>query len=225
MKYSRVQIEVMARAAGWGSRAKEASYVAREESGGDAGIVNEIGAVGLLQILQPTHVKDHPGWTVAWLKNPINNLKAGKILFDQAGQKWDGPWLDSRDKGATGGWAQYIGKGSSGGATQVDDDPCELLKGTPGYEFCVQDNSGGGGGADITDLPAQIGRLAQLAAKAGNWAADPANWLRVAYVVGGGVLAIAAVNVVARPYLRPVYGAVRDVIPTRTIRDVRNQMR
>lgn len=223
MKYSRVQIEVMARAAGWGSQSKNASYVAIEESGGDASIVNSIGATGLMQINQPVHVGAHPTWTKTWLKNPINNLKAAKVLYDAAGQKWDGPWLDSRDKGATGGWGKHVSGGGSGGASQIADDPCADIKG-PAKEYCERDRDGipqediPDYGSGFTDIPMQLGRIVEVLTKGANWAAEPANWLRVGYVVGGGVLAIAAVNVVARPYVQPVLRAAGDVIPTQSTR-------
>lgn len=238
MKYSRAEIQAMAVLAGWGTRARDASYVAMAESSGDAGIVNSIGAVGLMQVNQPVHVKAHPTWTVAWLKNPVNNLRAAKVLFDEAG-RWDGPWLDSRDKGGlptgNGGWGQYV-KGS--GATQVSD-PCDGITGDA-RDYCEKGQNGGGGGstappsdpdaygdpysADLFGtggLVYQLGRLAQVVTKGANWMSDPGNWVRVVYVVGGGVLAIAAVNVVARPVVAPAVQAVQQVTPTRTYRRVR----
>lgn len=220
----------MAVLAGWGVRASDASWVAMAESSGDAGIVNSIGAVGLMQILQPTHVKDHPTWTVRWLQNPVNNLRAAKVLFDAAGQKWDGPWLDSRDKGGlptgNGGWGQHV-KGS--GVTSVSD-PCAGLTGDMkkrceeskgGTQDIPIDPSDPGAGTDLGALVGQVGRLAQVTVKAANWMADPANWVRVVYVVGGGILAVAAVNVVARPVVAPVGQAVRQVVPARTYRRAR----
>lgn len=230
MRYSRAEIQAYAVLAGWGTRASDASWVAMAESGGDAAIVNSIGAVGLMQILQPTHVKSHPTWTVAWLQNPVNNLRAAKVLFDAAGQRWDGPWLDSRDKGGlptgNGGWAQHV---KASGATTVSD-PCEGLTGD--MKKRCQESQGGtqdipidpndpGSQTDLLGLATQVGRLAQVTAKAANWMADPANWVRVVYVVGGGVLAIAAVNVVARPVVAPAVQAVQQVVPTRTYRRAR----
>ncbi len=230
MRYSRAEIQAMAVLAGWGTRARDASYVAMAESSGDASVVNSIGAVGLMQILQPTHVKAHPTWTVTWLKNPVNNLRAGKVLFDEAG-RWDGPWLDSRDKGGlptgNGGWGQYV---KASGVTTVSD-PCENLTGDM-KKRCEESNGGtsdipidpndpGATGGSLGDLVLQVGRLAQVTVKAANWMADPANWVRVVYVVGGGVLAVAAVNVIARPVVTPTVQAVGQVIPRKTYRRVR----
>lgn len=227
-KWSRTQIEVMARASGWGSRSRDVSYVAMAESSGDDHVVNSIGCVGLLQINQPVHVGSHPKWTRKWLQDPMHNLAAGLVLYKAAGSKFDGPWLDSRDKGSGGGWGQHVS--GSGGATQVDD-PCADIKGDakkyceegqqdPNAEIPFDPNAGGEGGS-LMNLAFEVGRLAQVAAKGANWIADPANWVRVAYVVGGGVLAIAAVNMVARPYLNPALQAIRQVVPTQTIKKMR----
>lgn len=225
----------MAVMAGWGAHARDASWVAMAESSGKSDVVNSIGCVGLLQINQPVHVQAHPTWTVAWLKVPMNNLKAGKVLFDGAGQKWDGPWLDSRDKGGLpggGGWGPHV---QGPGVTTVSD-PCDQIKGEAkkycergdqDYEDLPDDPDAygdPGGGADLLGLGGltyQIGRFVQVTTKGANWLADAANWVRIVYVVGGGVLAIAAVNVVARPVIAPAIQSVGQVIPTKTYRRVR----
>lgn len=228
-KYSRAEIEGMAVLAGWGRHARDASWVAMAESSGDSSVINGIGATGLMQINQPVHVKAHPSWTKTWLQNPMNNLRAAKRLFDDAGQKWDGPWLDSRDKGGlptgNGGWGQHVKGAGGGGATQIDD-PCDSLKGTPAYDYCTRDDGDTGTPLDeMTDAAEQLGRIAQAIAKGANWIADPANWVRVVYVVGGGVLTVAAVNVIARPAIAPAVQAVGQVVPTKTYRRVRNARR
>jgi hypothetical protein len=230
-KWSKNQIMIMARAAGWGDRSSDAAEVAMAESGGDDKIVNSIGCVGLMQVNQPVHVKAHPKWTVKWLQDPMNNLAAALVLFKASGEKFDGPWLDSRDKGGGGGWGGKVKGGSTGGASQAGDKDsgnCDLLKGTPGYEYCMRDSEGGGGGGaldDLGDTAAQIGRVAQAIAKAGNWIADPGNWVRVAYVAGGAVLALVAVNVIMQPYAARAYRQVVGALPTKTVRDVSRQVR
>lgn len=227
--WTRAQIEVMARGAGWGARSRDVSYVAMAESSGDSSVVNSIGAVGLLQINQPVHVGSHPKWTVKWLQDPINNLSAGLVLYKEAG-KFDGPWLDSRDKGDGGGWGDKVsgGSGGTGTATPAGDDPCAWAKGTPAYEYCKRGhedpnqelpNTGQGAG-NLWDLALEIGRLAQAVAKGGNWLANPANWVRIAYVVGGGVLALTAVSVIAQPTLRTSYRQVRAALPVQTTKKV-----
>lgn len=225
-KWSRQQIAVMARASGWGARSEDVSWVAMAESGGDSKVVNEIGCVGLLQINQPVHVKSHPKWTVKWLQDPMNNLAAGLVLFKAAGNSFDAPWADSKTKGGIPeGWGPHVSGSGSTGATQTADDPCAYLKGTAGYEPCrnsvdkgedYQDNPPGDG--SLADTALQIGRLAQAVAKAGNWLANPGNWVRVAYVVGGGVLAITAVSVVVRPYAARGYREVTGALPIKSTR-------
>jgi hypothetical protein len=231
MKYSRQQIALMARSAGWGKQADNVAWVAMAESSGDASAVNSIGAVGLLQINQPVHVGSHPKWTVSWLKDPINNLEAGLVLYKAAGNKYDGPWLDSRDKGGGGGWGQHV---SGSGATQASDsfgssDPLEdfwnkLLgkpKRGPGSEdydedpFGLNDTLGLSG---LQDTATQLGRMAQAIAKAGNWMSDPANWVRVAYVTGGALLVLTAVATVSKPYVATAANKISGVMPSRILK-------
>lgn len=237
-KWNRTAIEVMARGEGWGARSKDASYVAMAESGGDDKVVNSIGCVGLMQINQPVHRAAHPTWTVKWLQDPTNNLKAALVLYKAAGNKFDGPWLDSRDKGGGGGWGQHVKGSGGGGLRQVDspEEACKHLNG-PAREACIQgererQEGGGGGGPldaldDLGEVADQIGRLAQAMAKAGNWLGSPANWLRIVYVAGGGLLGLAAVAVIVRPYSMNAYRQVSAVLPTKTakraVRAVRGQ--
>lgn len=205
-KWSRAQIEVMARAVGWGSHSADVSWVAMAESGGDDKAVNSIGCVGLLQINQPVHVGSHPKWTRAWLQNPMNNLAAGLVLFKAAGSKFGGPWLDSRNKGALPeGWGPHV-KGGTASQTGLDDLPGVPQPGDDSLgDLLTPDIS------PLTDVATQMGRIAQATAKAANWLADPFNWLRIAYVTGGGVLVLVAVNAVVRP---PTERAVRTVAAT-----------
>lgn len=233
MKYGQTSIAVMARAVGWGSNSDAVSWVAMAESGGDAHVVNSIGCVGLLQINQKVHVASHPQWTVSWLQDPMNNLTAGLVLFKAAGGRFDRDWADSKNKGGIPeGWGPHVpaalGGGGSGpaGASQASSDPCDALKGTPGYDYCTRSQGDNGtGGNSFGDTAAELGRLAQAVAKAGNWVADPANWVRIAYVAGGAVLALVAVNVIIQPYAARAYRQVAAAVPTRTIRDVSRQVR
>lgn len=221
----------MARGSGWGARSKDASWVAMAESHGDDHVVNSIGCVGLMQINQPVHVGSHPKWTRKWLQDPMNNLAAGLVLYKATGSSFDSAWADSKHKGAIPeGWGPHVSGAKGGtrdGAEQAKDDPCDALKGTPGYEYCTRDNgdSGTGGGGSILDAATQIGRIAQAIAKAGNWAADPGNWVRFTYVVGGGLLAITAVAVIVRPYTMAGYRDLRRVLPVKTTKDVARQLR
>lgn len=240
--YNRQAISIMARGSGWGSKSDDVSWVAMAESSGNASDVNSIGCVGLLQINQPVHVGSHPKWTVSWLKDPMNNLAAGLVLYNAAGKKFDGPWLDSRDKGGGGGWGSHVSGGGSTGTDQIGDDPCAgfilpgLGKDNPAYKDCTSKKGDlGGGGGDglgdalglggIGDLADQMGRLAQDAAKAGNWLAEPKNWVRVAYVAGGALLGVTAVAVIIRPYTMSAYRQIAAALPVRTSRKVARRVR
>lgn len=237
-KWTRSQVRVMALGAGWGARSEDVSWVVMAESGGDDKIVNSIGCVGLLQVNQPVHVTAHPKWTRTWLQDPLNNLTAGKILFDAAGKSFSQPWADSKHKGGIPeGWGPHVSAaaGGTGGATQAADDPCADLKGTPAYDYCKKngaedqvvpldpDDPGAGAGGSILDLANQIGRIAQSVAKAGNWLANPENWVRIAYVGGGAVLALVAVNVIVQPYMARSYRQVRAALPVETTKKIINR--
>jgi hypothetical protein len=229
--WSRPQIAVMALAAGWGTHSQDVSWVAMAESGGDDHIVNSIGCVGLLQINQPVQVAAHPTWTRAWLQNPQNNLIAGRILFKEAGNSFDRPWADSKDKGGIPeGWGPHVSAaagGGSSGAVQAKDDPCHLLAPGAARDFCKENHPDiygpSGGTPSVGDTAEQLGRLAQAIAKAGNWLSDPGNWVRIAYVVGGGLLALTAVNVIIQPYAARTYRQVAGALPVRTVRDMARQ--
>jgi hypothetical protein len=160
------------------------------ESGGDPNVVNSIGAVGVLQILQPVHVKSHPSWTVAWLKNPLNNFMAGKVLYDadkKAGGNGLRPWEDSRLKGNGGGW------GSKGSVEQAGLNPGDLLGDflggfADGATGAIPDVPGVGGLSDI----------ASLTTKFATWATNPRSWLSAGYVLIGGVIIIVALSATVR---------------------------
>jgi hypothetical protein len=91
-----------------------------------------------------------------------------------------------------------------------DNDPCDLLKGTPGYEYCVQDNSGSGsdgppgidgGGVGITDGASDhvqalaeylIKKIQGLIAPDDAWAPEsPDSWLYQQFLWLGQHLAVA----------------------------------
>ncbi|WP_371591262.1 transglycosylase SLT domain-containing protein [Streptomyces sp. NBC_00470] len=225
--WSKQQIAIFARSAGWGKRSEDAAEVAMAESSGRDNIVNSIGCVGLMQINQPVHVKAHPKWTVAWLKDPIHNMEAALVLYKGAGNKWDGPWLDSRDKGSGGGWGGKV-SGSSGGTQQIGDDPCKGLEGRV-KDMCEESqdslgkelpNSDPLGLEAMKQVATQLGRLAQMGAKAGNWLGEPGSWVRVAYVVGGAALGLTAVAVIIRPYTAGAYRQVSAALPVKTTKRI-----
>jgi hypothetical protein len=191
MRLSKSEMAMYAAAAGFPNPGQMAE-VGYAESGGDTNIVNSIGAVGVLQVLQPVHVKDHPTWTVAWLKNPYNNFRAGKVLYDadkRAGGNGLRPWEDSRLKGNGGGW------GKTSGAVQADidwEDPLGIIP---------DDDSGsvlGGGIPEINTGLSGLTDIAKLGVRIGQWSSNPRNWLSAGYVLIGGVVIVVALSATVR---------------------------
>jgi hypothetical protein len=107
------QIVQVARTGGLPGDPEVWAAIAMAESSGRTDIVNEIGCVGLWQVNQPVWVKLHPTWTVAWLKNPVNNAKAAAYVYRAQGfsawQAYTGP----DGKGSDGPWRSYYQKSSS----------------------------------------------------------------------------------------------------------------
>ena len=58
----------------------------------------------------------------------------------------------------------------------ADKDPCDLLKGTPGYDYCVRDNSGGGGADNAPGVPDGTGNTG-LTDGASDHVKELADWL------------------------------------------------
>lgn len=207
---------------------KVMAAVAMAESSGRVDVVNSIGCVGLWQINQPVHVKSHPAWTVSYLKNPINNALAAKVILKQQGM---GAW----EAYTNGAYAQYLSKPVSNQGGTIDQ--ASLKTSQPqivnagwwgdfwdGFKkgFDVgpgpEDLGDGGTGNDPTlgDVPgvseakgAAEGLLgiAEALQKAGAWMSHASNWVRVGYVAGGGILVVFALYQIASP-------AIAKALPT-----------
>lgn len=159
---------------------------AEAESSLRTDVVNSIGCVGLFQINQPVHVGAHPTWTTEWLKNPVNNVAAAKVLSSN----WTNldPWKSSR----AGRFAKLPG------ATQAfyDYDPSGGLIGA------VSDAAG-----DVVgDVASSVGDSAGIGAVTGFLGAlgNPATWKRVALGAVGMALVVGGLYVVAKPVIKPV---------------------
>lgn len=146
--------------------------IAMAESNGNTDAVGRVGEIGLWQINQPVHVKAHPSWTVSWLRNPANNAQAARTILNSQGL---GAWTTY----TSGAYKRFYAAGVA-----------EQTSGIPGLSGAINGIGDVVGGA--VDAGAQIGRLAQAVAKAGNWISTPANWVRIAYVVIGGAAIVGA---------------------------------
>lgn len=198
-RLTKTQMAMYAAAAGlpnpmlWGA-------IGMAESSGRTDVVNSIGCVGLWQINQPVHVRNHPKWTVAWLKNPLNNARAAKVIYESSGY---GAW----EAYTSGAYKQYYNKNAVLPAGWMDDFKDGFKDGWdfgPGLED-LWDGDGLSDDWDLnppdTGLGEVAGGLSDIAgfmAKAGNWISNAQNWVRIGYVVGGGLLVLVGVQMVIR---------------------------
>lgn len=166
---SQTQITAYAASVGF-TNPRLMAAIAMAESGGRTDVVNSIGCVGLWQINQPVHVKAHPSWSQAWLKVPLNNARAAKVIYNSQGL---GAW----EAYTNGAYKKYYG----GTVVQasVEDDLGNLL--APGASQLGE------------ALGSGTGSLAMVA-KGGLWVSNPHNWVRVMYVVLGVGIAYIAVE-------------------------------
>lgn len=176
---NKAQIQTIAIAAGLSQPGLMAA-VAMAESSGRTDVVNSIGCVGLWQINQPVWVKSRPTWTKAWLKNPVNNARAAKVIYGLQGlQAWEAY--------TNGAYKKYMGTYTQGSDFEILD-PLDILPG---------DEDAAAASLDPTGTLDAAGTAVDFAAKAGNWISNPANWIRIAYAMGGVTLAITGLAVIA----------------------------
>lgn len=174
--------------------------IALAESSGDPSAVNSSsGATGLWQINQPVWVRDYPGWTTTWLKNPQNNAKAAKIVFDKQGL---GAWTTY----TSGAYKKYIPKDKVPGPAGAYVGPDAKTVPSPGEAL-----SGAVDTASSVASSAATG--AESLVKGAAWLSNPANWVRVIYVVGGAAVILGgiaylskgtAINVVAGQAIKAI---------------------
>jgi hypothetical protein len=182
---NRSQVEMYARSAGL--PVPLFVDIAMAESSGRTDVVNGIGCVGLWQINQREHVKDHPSWSVGWLKDPMNNARAAATLYRQFGTR---PWVSSQAK-----W----GESAADRVKDVVRAPLDVV--TAPVDAALETARG-------------IARVADAVERAGAWISTPANMVRVAYVAVGGVMVIVAVGQITEPLWRPAADAVTSAVGT-----------
>jgi hypothetical protein len=170
--------------------------VAMAESGGDSDAVGDGGdSIGLWQI-------NRPAWptlgSVAELKVPANNARAAKHVHDNGRRGW-GEWTTYRN----GDYREHynaavaaVPKPTSGGGS-FDWSSVPLVGGVLGGIEDAADTA--------TDT---LGTIAEAVADVGGWITQSHNWVRVGLVLGGVVLTIVAVAIVARPVVEDVADAV-----------------
>jgi len=202
---SQSQIKLYAAAAGF-TNPSLMSAIAMAESSGSTTVVNSIGCVGLWQINQPVWVKSHPSWTKSWLQDPAHNAVAAKVIYDSQGL---GAW----EAYTNGAYSKYYN-----GSTPLNAQQAGLVDTITGgtSNLIGQAANSGIPGAGVA---AEAESAVKAVWSAGKWLSTPYNWLRIAFVVGGGIITIVAVNMAIEGTLlgklsgSGAAGAVTDVIP------------
>lgn len=187
---SQSQVYALALAAGLPDP-KLMAAIAMAESSGRTDVVNSIGCVGLWQINQPVHVKSNPTWTVAWLKNPMNNaLAAKKILKEQGLGAWE-VYTGPDGKGADGPFRDWVNKPVTQAKWDPSwIDPLDILP--DGVEEKVEE---GLGDVPVVGTAMEIGEALERTADV---LTNPRTWLRVAYGVTGAVLIIGGLFLIVK---------------------------
>jgi hypothetical protein len=173
-KLSAAQVHALAMGAGLTDKEADTMTVIAPCESGDAGKYpvdtgaenRNVGGsidVGIWQI-NSVHRAKHPTWTVSWLKVPANNARAMATLFRESGTK---PWTSS-----IGCWLPKVSNPTPVGAAL-------------------------GAAADVVTSPVEalvsgLGAMLEAVNRVGAWMSEPHNWTRVAYVVGGAVVVVAA---------------------------------
>jgi hypothetical protein len=218
------QVEMVARASGLPGDPKVWAAVAMAESSGNTTAKNpSSGAYGLWQI-HPIHRQDYPTWTEKWLSDPVNNARAAaKVHAKQGWGAWEAYTSGAYKRYLTAPVTRHPGQS----AQQVMDvgDWLEGLFGPPGS---LGRKLGEDMGEDIgqgqtpelleplegaVDVAQGVATIAEGIFKAGVWMAQPKNWLRVAYVAGGGLLVGIGAYMIASPVLSKAGAAVASKTP------------
>jgi hypothetical protein len=207
-KLSQKQIEVYARSAGMANPQIMAA-IAMAESGGNPGAHNVVppdNSYGLWQInmigaMGPARRREYGITSNEALFNPAINAKAATKIQKSQGLK---AWTTY----TSGAYKKYMNGSGSSDATQVGLDWDDLLRVAPPYQlwkfFEGEPLPGLDGDTDVPDwVPGEsaiegVAEISQMAAKVGTWMSNPSNWIRVLYVVGGTVVAVAAVSATVR---------------------------
>jgi hypothetical protein len=223
-KLSQAQIAELARQAGM-SDPVTMSAIAMAESGGRTTAHNPIppdNSYGLWQInmlgaMGPSRRRAFGISRNEDLYDPQVNARAAKQILDQQGLK---AWSTYTN----GAYRKYMPGQSSTGLTQASWDPLkdfwdDLLgkpKRGPGSEQWEEDMGNLPGGdllpdTGLGDVATGIGTIAEAVQKTAAWMGNSKNWVRVAYVGGGALLAGMGLSIIARPAIEKATPAARAV--------------
>jgi hypothetical protein len=189
--------------------------IGEAESSGRTDAVNSIGCVGIWQINQPVWVKTYPQWSVDWLKDPMHNAQAAKVIYNAQGLgAWEAYtngaykkyYSGSVSTGATAtqaGWLQDFEKGFSNG--------WNFNFGQEGQDLQQQYDESAAG--QITNALGGLGQISDRIGAASAWLGNPHNWLRVAYVAIGGLVVLVGIGGILRPVVQPVASTATKAFP------------
>lgn len=163
--------------------------VGMAESSGRTDVVNSIGCVGIWQINQPVHVKANPTWTVKWLQNPVNNALAAKKIHKSQG-------MNAWEVYTNGMYKDHYKKGGVVAVADKDKPTCKdyFAPGDPAGDLCLDE------GEEPQDIPTPgeaLNAIPDALKKTADFLVNPRTWLRVAYGIGGGVLVLGGLFLLA----------------------------
>lgn len=203
---SQAQIAMYARAAGMPNPDVMAA-IAMAESSGNTNAHNPVGldnSYGLWQInmlgnMGPVRRRQLGISNNSQLFDPAVNAKAAAMILRQQG-------LSAWSTYTNGAYKKYLGKSSSGGASQVLDwdDPLRVIPPYQLWKFFGEGEPLPDFGDDVPDwVPGDtalegLEAVNDMAARAGAWMSNPKNWVNVLYVTSGGILIILAVSSTVR---------------------------
>lgn len=188
--------------------------IALAESGGNDQIVSPVNPdgsrdTGLWQI-NSVHQRDHPSWTIDYLKNPQHNADA-MVAVSNHGTNWR-PWTTYKN----GTYKSFLDQGRKA-VQEMHDQPGRSIGDiiSKGIETGTDLGYGGPIASTATttvealkDIATAALSVSEAIGKAGAWLADSNNWIRVAQIAGGITLGLIAVTVVAKPVLDQAKGFV-----------------
>jgi hypothetical protein len=189
--------------------------IGEAESSGRTDVVNSIGCVGIWQINQPVWVKQYPQWSVDWLKDPMHNAQAAKVIYNAQGlgaweaytngayKKYYGGSVSTGGTATQAGWLQDFEKGFSNG--------WNFNFGQEGQDLQQQYDQSALG--QVTNALGGLGQISDRVGAASAWLGNPHNWLRVAYVAIGGLVLLVGIGGILRPVVQPVASTATKAFP------------
>lgn len=198
-RLSQAQIEMYARSAGMPDPVTMAA-IAMAETGGNPRAHNAVppdNSYGLWQInmigaMGPTRRKQFGISRNEELYDPATNARAAaRILSGQGVQAWS--------TYTSGAYKKFMPGGAAGGTGGIEQAGWEDWFGDA-WDGGVDAFGSAAGG--IADVASAIASIAEAIVKGTIWIAQPKNWVRVGYVMGGGVLIAMGLTIVARPVLK-----------------------